>query len=112
MTSAQDFGCLSGADRAPHNSNLPGQTEIVMCTELLATMHRSLSCCFSRMPARKSCSVGSQPDGRTNWWNSRSYGRYFPPGTVLSRFVLIASTFKASAFGASGFLFSRGTSSK
>jgi len=57
MTNAQDFGCLSGADRAPNNSNSPGQTEIVMCTELLATMHRSLSCCFSRLPARKSCSV-------------------------------------------------------
>ena len=42
MTNAQDFGCLSGADRAPNNSNSPGQTEIVMCTELLATMHREL----------------------------------------------------------------------
>jgi hypothetical protein len=31
----------------------------VMCTELLVTMHRSLSCCFSRMPARNHAQLGA-----------------------------------------------------
>jgi hypothetical protein len=35
------------------------------------------------------------------------YGRNLPPGTVLSPFVRIASTFKASGFKASGFFPSR-----
>ena len=66
MTNAQDFGCLSGADRAPNNSNSPGQTEIVMCTELLATMHRACRAASAGCPPENHAQLGANlTDART-----------------------------------------------
>jgi len=54
----------------------------------------------ARSSAQKLCNSGNEirPANRATSSNSNAYGRNFPPGVVLSLFVLIASTFNASGF--------------